>query len=77
MSIVINFIIMTSAMLLSMAILSVLLVRLVSTKTLSALFVISLLVALIYGFKVSNQIDSLITNMSPKNIIKSIDLFAN
>jgi hypothetical protein len=77
MSIVINFIIMTSAMLLSMAILSVLLVRFVSTKILSALFVISLLVALIYGFRVSNQIDSLITNMSPKNIIKSIDLFAN
>jgi len=77
MSIVINFIIMTSAMLLSMAILSVLLVRLVSTKVLSALFVVSLLVALIYGFRVSNQIDSLITNMSPKNIIKSIDLFAN
>jgi len=68
---------MTSAMLLSMAILSVLLVRLVSTKVLSALFVVSLLVALIYGFRVSNQIDSLITNMSPKNIIKSIDLFAN
>ena len=77
MSIVINFIIMTSAMLLSMAILSVLLVRFVSTKILSALFVISLLVALIYGFRVSNQIDSMITNMSPKNIIKSIDLFAN
>jgi len=60
----------------TLACLSVLVVRLLSTKMLVGVMTISMLISIYSGFLFMNQVDNLIKNLSPSKIIKSIDLFS-
>lgn len=77
MSMIITFLIGITAVCASLTIASVLMVRLLSTKVLVGLFLVSSVTAIYCGWSLSNQMHDLILNLSPTNIIKSIDLFAN
>lgn len=60
----------------TLACLSVLVVRLLSTKMLVGVMTLSMLISVYSGFVFMNQVDNLINNLSPSKIIKSIDLFS-
>ena len=60
----------------TLACLSVLVVRLLSTKMLIGVMTLSLVISIYSGFVFMNQVDNLIKNLSPSKIIKSIDLFS-
>ena len=77
MSMIITFLVGIAAVCASLTIASVLMVRLLSTKVLVGLFLLSAVTAIYCGWSLSNQMNDLILNLSPTNIIKSIDLFAN
>ena len=77
MSLIITLLIGIVAVCVSLTILSVLMVRMLSTKVLVVLFLFSTVTAVYCGWSLGNQIDDIIINLSPSNIIKSIDLFAN
>lgn len=56
--------------------LSVLVVRLLSTKVLVGIMTISIFISIYSGFLFINKVDNLVNNLSPSKIIKSIDLFS-